>query len=233
MSREMTTEELKMAITMLREGIIDSADLIEEPKEPLSREFEMKMWDAMKIHRKQTAWKRVLKRVAVVLLALGVGFGSVLTFSEPARAAVYEWFRTVTNGRIDYWFQIQDADELLPEIKLGYIPDGYDETKHVADEESGDIQIELYNGESEDYIWININQLGKVDVIDLYSEKDHTQKVFINEIEGDYYEDENGIMNNLVWVDESNGLVFMVDSPLEKNEILKIAKSITVTRKIC
>lgn len=51
----------------------------------------------------------------------------------------------------------------------------------------------------------------------------------INGIEGEYYPSSNSGTSNLIWVGTEQGILFAIDSTLEKPVILHIAESVSLT----
>ena len=55
------------------------------------------------------------------------------------------------------------------------------------------------------------------------------EKCFVNGIAADYYPANNSGTDNLIWIDEEHGIVFTINSMLEKDVILHIAESVSLS----
>lgn len=224
-------KELKAAAVIIRNALLSTLDELEEPSEPLSSKLDSAIREDISSQRTSarsyTRRMMALKRVASILLIIAVGFGSVMIFSEEARAGVYEWFKNIKENVVEYWFNFQDNEEKLPEVEIGYIPEGYVETERKYDEDFGELSIEFYDESTDKYIWIEISEGGKADVV-VYEGESNIYAVDINGIEGEFYEDVTGVMNNLIWVDSDDHYIFTIDADLDKTVMLEIARNIVL-----
>lgn len=56
-----------------------------------------------------------------------------------------------------------------------------------------------------------------------------SEKCFVNGNAADYYPAGNSETNDLIWIDEDQGIVFAINSTVEKEAILHIAESVSLS----
>lgn len=225
MSKKFISEQdLQNAAATLRNTMLDT--LPQNSEGEFSAEFEQKIIALKKDHRKQnerTLHIRRLAAVAAVFVLIVTMFFSVNT---EARAAVSSWFMETFDTHSIFWFTGEKPIQ-LPVFELSDVPEKYE---CVYDETLTNSRTMLYvNPEDEtdgftfDYGFIQDNSPLTIDYGGIAVT---VQDVTVNGCPGKLYiSSESGESHALIWIDESNDVVFTMTSFLEPNVMLHIAGS--------
>ena len=179
---------------------------------------------AYKTHRSAT-WRNVLKRVAIIALVLGITAGAIFTFSEPARAAIVNWFREIKGDHIIYKFVGEDNGETIKTPIFGWLPEGFEQVDVYQDDSTYDVYFEDGMGES---FLFRTDRIGTLDISEIITPEDNLEKITVNGFECDYYQtlDETEA-SFLIWQDDNNNVVCALGSTLDRDLIIKIAENIS------
>lgn len=183
---------------------------------------------AKRQHR--SIWSHIARTAAVILLVLSLSLGALMAVSPTVRAAVKNWIIETYEHSVVYRFY-DKSGEHLPNYTPTWLPEGF-----VLDErlKLDDWVLCTYHNATEDkwlsfdYCYVNSDmqlQIGGYDD----EAAPAPEKCFVNGIAADYYPAGNSETNDLIWIDEEQGIVFAINSTLEKEVILHIAESISLS----
>ena len=181
----------------------------------------------VKRHEKVVLFSR---RFVAALIALLIGLSLWLTVDTGARAVVRNWFKEVFGTTVLYHFTDDAKITELPNYELSYIPEGFEEIDRL---EEPDILSYLYiNPDTEDAIQFECYLLSENNHLQIgYDNSLNQEKVMIHNLSGDYYAaDETSQTNTLVWLDETDQIVFILNSNLEKDVILHMAEGVNLVK---
>lgn len=225
MNRTFSDEELRAALM----GYYDAAADAAEPKPGQKFNYSPEHLAEMErlIRRKGRRGRRLLslQRAAAVFIAFILSASVWLAVDVHAREGLFSWVRTVYEDHVEYRFRggLSAASDELPVYELGWIPEGFE----LASEESG---LSTSSKVYENYL------TGDVIVFDYSVQNDFAQmsdygyakSVVVGHIKGEYYSASNeGGSNELILFDDTNGIVFHINSTLSEDDIIKIAGSVT------
>ena len=170
------------------------------------------------------------KRFVAALIALLIGLSLWLTVDTDARAVVRNWFKEVFRTTVLYHFTDDAKITELPNYELSYIPEGFEEIE--KSQRGNSKSIVFSNIYSEDIIMFEYYLLSENNHLQIsYDNSLNQEKVMIHNLSGDYYAaDETSQTDTLVWFDETNQIVFILNSNLEKDVILHIAEGINLVK---
>ena len=107
--------------------------------------------------------------------------------------------------------------------EAGWLPEGFEEQEHHKDDQ----RSSWYYVSGSDFIVIEVDVYHSGTVLSLIGDHSGYEEVHVNQFTALFVPtDGNSGISNLVWIDEQNGLMFSVDSTLEKSVMLHIAESI-------
>ncbi|MDD7001209.1 MAG: DUF4367 domain-containing protein [Oscillibacter sp.] len=182
---------------------------------------------AKRQHR--SIWSRIARTAAVILLVLSLSLSALMAVSPTVRAAVINWVRETYEHSVIYRF-FDKSDDQLPNYAPTWLPEGFVLDERVA---LDDWVLCTYHNTTEDG-WLSFDycyassdmqmQIGGYDEAAPTSEK-----CFVNGIAADYYPAGNSETNDLIWIDEDQGIVFAINSTVEKEAILHIAESVSLS----
>lgn len=168
---------------------------------------------------------RVARTAAILLLLLTVLFGTVLTFSAEARDFIFGWVRAKTSDGYLYAFDGEASEAPMPTYTLGWLPEGYElydayqlerTMFYTYVEPGGKLACFGYSAgdTSLSYFLTNCDDYGQ-------------REITVNGNPGTIYispkEEESSA---LVWVDDSNGTLFVLSAHENIEILLKIAESV-------
>ena len=178
--------------------------------------------------RSQPLWKNVLRRVAVAVLVITVGFGSVMAVSPTVRAAVIRWVIEWYETYIDYQHVGEELDEKMPHYDITGLGNDYVETDRTV---SDQVVSVLYENESGDIVCFDYNYLHDGSFEILNSNDDDVVEVRINRSDGLLFvpHDPQALLT-ITWIDEQENMQFSVIANLSEKEIIRIAESIRIKK---
>ena len=214
----------KEASFALAEALVQGSN--QQPPYIPSKSFTRKMSSLCRRER-HPVFHRTMQRAAAVFLALlltGIGW---LTVDAEARAAAVTWFRSISQDSIVYRFLNPAPQTTLPDYTPTWLPDGFQEREHYKDDQ----RSSSYFVSGSDFIVIEIDIYHNGTLLSLIGDHSGYEEVSVNQFTALFVpaNGDSGI-SNLVWIDEQNGLVFSVDSTLEKSVMLHIAESIELSQ---
>ncbi len=164
----------------------------------------------------------VLRRVAVVFVALIIGAGTWLAVDVQARDAVFIWIKTIYNDIVVH--QFKDNSNVIPDANytLGWVPEGFIlKDSHHSASGSSEWYIDAFTGEN-----IFFDSVPGDSTVE-YGDFSNAEQVLINGMTGYfYYANTPNETNSILLVNDDNGVIFMIDSELSKETIIKIAENI-------
>lgn len=217
-------QDLQNAAATLRNSMLES--LPQNPEGQFSEEFETKIIQLKNTHRKNEARVQYIKRLAAVAAVFVLITSLFFSVNTEARAAVSSWFLEVFDSYSIFWFRGEKPAE-LPVFELTDIPEEYE---CVYDEILSNSRTMLYvNPENEldgftfDYGFIQDDSPLTIEYVGLdVIIKDVTVNGYPGKL---YISSEPDESHALVWVDESNNVVFTMTSFLDPDIMLHIAGS--------
>ena len=231
MFEELLRRELETAAAVQAEKLTALAEEKGLSDHPFSRRFERRMAkmkkDPLAYARRysRSPSQRVLRKVALVLAALGLSGAMLLAFPK-ARAAVWRFIQTVYETHTEYAF-VEPAPEALaplPTLHANWLPDGYEET---TVQNTGSRVLMLF--ENEQGQTIDIQYYVADEGFSFLVDNEHT--VETNYIEDGvayklYIGDSSFNRNVITWFSEDASVFYQVAGPCSIDELLKISKNL-------
>ena len=219
-------ERLREAARRAEESILASLPEPEDCEAVFSARFERKMRKLIRRTAHPIRY-RVMKAAACFLLVVLIGGGGVLTFNTEARAAFLGWVREVYSFYFEYHYTGSQKELSQDTIYCPtWVRDGYDLIEKLK---AGTHFVAIYRNEQEEAIIFNCSANDESLIFRIKREDAQISPVTVNGTSADLYldQDENNI-NYLVWKDEDAELIFWIMSPLETDELVKIAESVEI-----
>ena len=129
---------------------------------------------------------------------------------------------------MQYYFSGKDDVEIeKKEYYLGYIPEGYEEVERY--ENKSEIMIVYSNSEGK---LLDLFYMDSSSNAHMFLNQTDAEKATVSGNSADFYESEDEeVSNDLVWIDEENGMLFSVSGFFSKEELIRIAESIQEREK--
>ena len=174
--------------------------------------------------KRRATWQIVLRKVAILFLVICLSAGSVLVFSEPARAAVLSWFKEFKENYFVYHFEGEDNGKELKVPEFGWLPEGFEKKELQYDDYTYRIK---FGNSGKKYIELNCDLIETVDEKALFAPTGIVESIMINGIKGEYYQSDDWTdPNYLIWQDDANNVICLIRSNLDKDNIIKTAENI-------
>ena len=93
------------------------------------RQMDAMLKNPLKWFRNKTkpVWKKVIQRVAVIILATTLSLGGLMAASPTVRAVVIQWVTEWYETHVIYRFSGEHYDNSMPEYEIAALPRGYKE----------------------------------------------------------------------------------------------------------
>ena len=191
----------------------------------LKAEEIIKIAESRRKERRKNTIALVIRRVAIIILAIGISIGALCMFSEEVRAIVVNWYREMIGDHIIYHFEGEDNGQTIKPPTFGWLPEGFVQKDTYQDDSFYDTWFLDNNGNS---FTFGCYRIGTSDITELITEEDNLEKIMINNIVCDYYQtiDETEA-SILIWQDDNNNVVCELGATLDKETIIKIAENIS------
>lgn len=177
-------------------------------------------------------WKKFVRQIAVVLLIISIGFGSLLAVNPTVRAAVLQWVTEWYETHITYRYVGPDMVGAMPQYEITELPEGYAEIKSERIEWPNQVNI-VYRNEAEGKtIYLNYIYMNQGAATDFVVEDVEILPVVVNGLDGKLFWRSNweNEWNTVTWIDPDSGLQFSVKAYLDKTDILDIAESVSLVK---
>ena len=221
--------ELRKACAMVRCSMLDS--LPENPDGQFSDEFLMRIdelrVEKRRIEKQQYSRKRFATAVAAFIIAMTMLF----SLNTEVRAAVATWFKEVYETFTTYWFAPEIRND-LPTFELTETPEGF---IRIHDETLSNSRSMVYQNKTDPSLLFSIRYAllqPDAPLTASYPSSDFDcVETEVNGYSADLYiskdQDES---HALVWIDESNGVVFTITAFGDPNDMLHIASLLKLVK---
>lgn len=228
-TQHISDSELRKACAMVRCSML--ASLPENPDGQYSDEF-LKRIDALRaVKRQMEKQQHFRKRFATAVAAFIVAMTMLLSLNTEVRAAVATWFKEVYETFTTYWFSPEIQND-LPTFELSEVPEGY---ICIYDETLINSRSMLYQNEKDQSDIFSIRyallQAGAPLTVSYPGTDFVFSNIEVNDCSGELYTSKkNDESHVLIWVDESNGVVFTITSLGNPNDMLHIASLLELVK---
>lgn len=162
---------------------------------------------------------RIVSRFAVTAAAaMGILFGGLLTQPEVS-AAVGNVFRSIFPTHDSYSFSTGSDVEFNKNIRLGYVPEGYELRSVYYMGNSALLSYEF----NDSYIYFNYS-LADGSSITVDNEKLNFAEITGKHTTYYYYSSSDNDYSTVIWFDK--GYAYCIDAQISQDEFVKIAESI-------
>ena len=223
---EISDRALKEAAGAVVTSLLGALPEPEELAHDFSDGFEEKMRLVIAKEKRHSAFRKFGRRAAAVILAALVGMGAWLAVDQEARAMVSQWIRTVYESSMIYRIFGAAPEGELPDYRPAWVPDGYVEVQSLRTESE---RVLVYQSSDSTFI-LTYYWMGDARTIIVDEESGENRAVSVQGNPGYYYPSAGpGSTNDLIWTDESSGLVFILSAYLPEHDILHIAESVELS----
>ena len=196
----------------------------DEMEPDFSPEFLKKMETLQRKHRVQKVWKTAARFAAILLLALALAGGAILTFSTDARAAFHSWLLEITDTGALYHFFNEPEEKAMEHYRIADISQSYE---LLQIEYGNSLHSLIYGHNDEVLLTFSYSSMKKGDISRVIS--DHIEKCTVNGQPAEfYYDDKEGASSALIWQDEATGMLFKLDGFMTMEAMTRLAESVVL-----
>ena len=214
----------------LRAVCANYADGLVESIEPVSLDFSPSEAHGNIIRRLidkslQKAQRHSLYRRAVtVAVVIVILFSTIMVTNAHARELFIRWVRQIFPNRVMYQFYGEPA-EGLNNYRIGWIPEGFELDNQY---EFQGIRMYSYRSQDEEFT-VSFNTIEDGFIFEIEGNEElKTLPVYINDVKGTYYYDEQSKI--LVWITADENVVIDIEGSISYEMIIKIAESIYIAK---
>lgn len=232
----MTDQELD---AMMKRILVDSINqdceamdqdgtLAFQPSAYHQRQMRLMLKDPLGWARKKARpmWKTIAQRVAVILLIISFGFGTVMVSSPTARAAFVRWITEWYETHIVYRYAGSSNTENMPHYEITELPEGFVETERTELPRMTGVTYENATGAVIDFDYIYIAQGG---ASNFETENSYTYDIDVNHMNGLFFESKTpGGFNTITWIDTEQNIQFDISGTFNYMDILHMAESVSL-----
>ena len=220
---EISDQAMEQAAEEVVASLLDTIPELGESAHEFSDGFEKSMQLLITKEKRRNSFQKIGRRAAAVVLATLVGLGAWLAVDQDARAAVFQWMRTVYENSVIYRFFNTDSGEELPDYRPTWVPDGYTEIQSLH---TGEEQVLIYQS-SDDIFTLTYHWMDDSGIIVVDETSGESKAVSVNGNPGYYHPSADAdSTNDLLWADETSGLIFILSTYLPEHDVLHIAESV-------
>ena len=185
-------------------------------------------------NRARPIWKKVIQKVAVILLVFSLSLGSLMAVSPTVRAAVIRWVTEWYETHITYRYSGEQITDEMPQYEITDLPEGYIEDKSKRIEWPEYISFTFYNPnkENDQRIIFDYAYMSQGGASDFVTEDTEVISVTVNDLEGQLFleKDWENTRSTLTWIDAERNLQFTLMAALNETDILHIAESVSLVK---
>lgn len=177
--------------------------------------------------RRAHSFRRFARSAAAVLLMALMVAGIWLAFDGEARAEFLRWIRNEYENGIVYKFFARREEKMLPDVEVGWLPEGYAESVRKISSDHGYILFIDDNGER---LVLYYRYMYSATSYSITCDNNVVrEEVFVNGEIADFYLDKGKESQNLLfWSNDNWGIKFNLDAALDKEVMIKIAENIRI-----
>lgn len=199
-----------------------------QPSARHQRQMKLMLKDPLEWARKRTrpVWKTIAQRVAVVLLIISLGFGTVMVSSPTARAAFVRWITEWYETHVVYRYAGSETAESLPHYEITELPEGFVEAERS---ELPRVTSVTYENAAGDVIYFEYGFMAQGGVLAVDTENLDTYDIKVNHMDGQLFESKTpGEFNMITWFDTEQNIQFSINGMFTYMDILHMAENVSL-----
>ena len=225
--RSWTEKELKEAAAQAVDAMLQAMPAPSECDHAFSPEFVARMEPLIQQGRSASKKRRLWPRVAAVLAAVLLSLGTWLTVDVEAREVLFGWVKEAYEWCVNYRFFSKEPATAIAPYEPSWIPEGFSLT-YTSDQELGGVLV-YSNKKTGQTLVFGYDKMSDSVVIGFGGDLSQHETLTVQGLHADFYHAAgDSTANNLIWFDESAGVVFTITGDVEKDVILHMAESVSL-----
>lgn len=205
-----------------------------EPSLRYQRSLAAMIADPLKWAHKRTKplWKKVLQKVAIVLIIFSLSLGSLMVVSPSVRAAVVNWVTEWYETHVTYRYSGISEVEKMPQYEITALPNGYTEVETARVEWPTYVSVVYQNDEEGNSppIYLRYIYMHQGSASNFETEGVSIVPVTVNGCDGYLLlsQDLSIEGNTITWINSSENILFAIDAAIGADDILHMAESVSL-----
>ena len=225
--RSWTEKELKEAAAQAVDAMLQAMPSPSACDHAFSPEFISRMEPLIQQGRSASKKRRLWPRVAAVIAAVLLSLGTWLTVDVEAREVLFGWVKEVYDWCVNYRFFSKEPATAIAPYEPSWIPEGFSLT-YTSDQELGGVLV-YSNKKTGQTLVFGYDKMSDSVVIGFGGDLSQHETLTVQGLHADFYHAAgDSTANNLIWFDESAGVVFTITGDVEKDVILHMAESVSL-----
>ena len=168
--------------------------------------------------------RTVFRSVAAIFILLLATVTVWLSADAEARETVLRWVRETFEFGVVYKLEstVEPAG-VLPKYEITWLPEGLE----MVEEEyqNNTYNVTYYNKDTDKTLIFDYEiEKDGYNAFVLTDQSTQYSTITINEVEAEYYQDDNS--RTIMWIDEKDSLLFVITSNLDKETVIRFAEGI-------
>lgn len=173
-------------------------------------------------------WRRILHHVAMILLVISIGFGSVMITVPSVRAAVIRWITEWYETHIVYRYSGETTPDALSEYEITALPDGFVETQRM---EMPGISGVTYEKGLDSTIYFDYATVSQGGASAFYTDDSIVIDVSVSGMYGQFFESKApDKFNTITWINHNRNIQFSISGIFNQAELLRLAESVSIKK---
>lgn len=173
-------------------------------------------------------WKTIAEKVAVVLLIISLGFGTVMVSSPTAQAAFVQWITEWYETYIIYRFAGENIFDEMPQFEFVELPEGFVETERTELPRMTSITFE---DEAGNVIFFNYGFMAQGGTSGFETETSDVHDIEVNHNKGLFFENKvPGNFNTIAWIDAEQNIQFDISGIFSYMDMLHMAENVVLAK---
>lgn len=204
--------------------------LVFQPSSHYQKQMRLMLKDPLKWAKKKTIpmWKTIAQKVAVVLLIVSLGLGTLMVGNPTAWAAFTRWVTEWYETHIVYRYAGESTLKDMPQYEIVELPEGFVESKRTEFPSSVNV---TYKNESGDIIYLKYTFMVQGSATVVETENSNMFEIEFNHMSGQFIESTvPGNFNLVTWIDTNQNIQFEISGAYNYTDILHMAESVSLAK---
>jgi len=200
------------------------------PSPRYQRQMRAMLKDPLSWSRKKArpVWRTIVQKVAIVLLVISMGFGTIMAASPTARATFIRWVTEWYETHIIYRYSGDSVSGEMPQYEITELPEGFVESERT---ELPRMTSVTYANEEEDVISFGYSVMAQGGANYFDTEDADVYNIEVNHMSGQFFESKvPDHFSTITWIDTKKNIQFNISGAYDYVDILHMAESVSLSK---
>ena len=175
--------------------------------------------------RLRPVWLKVLRAAACLALTCALSLAALYTVSPTAYAQFIRWVETIDDTCTTFFGLGEPFEKELPRYCIGQLPEG----AQLVEEDYRRKSANLVYRVDDEWLYFDYMELNSGNALSIKTDELECERLLVNGCTGYYYySDDPRITSELLWIDETESIMFSIGYGKDQQTLLEIAESVVV-----